>query len=129
MLFLRWRIFHDVKIMFFCGTFALRMERTLKLRFGFVRHCDVFLLRQNYVINCSKCLRFFKTLELSYILVRSNYLWKWRDNDVSLLIVIVTYFLLRYNCVIYLFDVVTFFDDIRNRFYFGRFELRTEITL
>ena len=38
-------------------------------------------------------------------------------------------FLLRYNYVIYLFDVVTFFDDVRNRFYFGTFELRMEITL
>ena len=31
--------------------------------------------------------------------------------------------------VIYLFDVVAFFDDVRNRFYFGTFELRMEIML
>ena len=39
------------------------------------------------------------------------------------------YFLLRYSYVIYLFDVVTFFNDLRNRLYFGTFELRMEITL
>ena len=38
-------------------------------------------------------------------------------------------FLLRYNCVIYLFDVVTFLDDVRITLYFSTFELRTEITL
>ena len=31
--------------------------------------------------------------------------------------------------VIYLFDVVAFFDDVRNRFYFDTFELRMEIML
>ena len=41
-----------------------------------------------------------------------------------------TYFLFRYNYVIYLFVVVvTFFDDIRNRYYFATFELRMKITL
>ena len=38
-------------------------------------------------------------------------------------------FLLRYNYVIYLFDVVTFFDNVRITLYFGTFELRMEITL
>ena len=57
----------------------LRMEITLQLCFVFARHCDVFLLRYNYVI--------------------------------------------------YLFDVVTFFDDVRITLYFGTFELRVEITL
>ena len=40
-----------------------------------------------------------------------------------------TYFLLRDNYVIYLFVVVTFFDDVRITLYFGSFELGTEITL
>ena len=40
-----------------------------------------------------------------------------------------TYFLLRRNYVIYLFDVVTFFNDVRIAFYFGTFELRMKITL
>ena len=38
-------------------------------------------------------------------------------------------FLLRHNYVIYLFDVVTFFDNVRITLYFGTFELRMEITL
>ena len=59
--------------------FELRMEITLQLCFVFARHCDVFLLRYNYVI--------------------------------------------------YLFDVVTFFDNVRITLYFGTFELRMEITL
>ena len=40
-----------------------------------------------------------------------------------------TQFLLRHNYVIYLFDVVTFFDGVRNTFYFGKFELHLEIML
>ena len=39
------------------------------------------------------------------------------------------YVLSRHNYVIYLFDVVTFFDDVRITLYFGTFELHTEITL
>ena len=61
--------------MFFCGTFALRMEITLQLRLIFV--------------------------------------------NVSL----------RHNYVIYLFDVVTLFDDVRITLYIGTFELCREITL
>ena len=38
-------------------------------------------------------------------------------------------FLLHYNYVIYLFDVVKFFDNVRITLYFGMFELRMEITL
>ena len=36
---------------------------------------------------------------------------------------------LRPNCVIYLFDVVTLFDDVRITFYFGTLELRMETML
>ena len=36
---------------------------------------------------------------------------------------------LRHNCVIYLFDVVTLFDDVRITFYFGTLELRMETML
>ena len=57
--FLTMHIFHDIRITFFCGTFALRMKITLKLRFIFVRHCDVFLLRHNYVIYLFDVLTFF----------------------------------------------------------------------
>ena len=40
-----------------------------------------------------------------------------------------TYFLLRHNYVIYLFDIVTFFDNVTITLYFDAFELRMEITL
>ena len=40
-----------------------------------------------------------------------------------------THFLLRRNYVIYLFDIVTFFNDVRITFYFDTFELRMEKTL
>ena len=45
------------------------------------------------------------------------------------LFAIVMYFLLRLNYFIYLFDVVTFFDEVRITLYFGLFQLRVEITL
>ena len=35
----------------------------------------------------------------------------------------------NYTYVIYLFNIVTFFDDVRNRFLFGTFELHMQITL
>ena len=38
-------------------------------------------------------------------------------------------FLIRYNYVIYLFDVVTCFENVRITLYFGTFELRLEIIL
>ena len=38
-------------------------------------------------------------------------------------------FLLRHNEVTCLFDVVTFFDNVRIALYFGTFEFRMEITL
>ena len=59
--------------------FELRMKITQKLCFANARHCDVFLLRCDYII----CL----------------------------------------------FDVVTFFDNVRVTLYFSTFELRLEITL
>ena len=45
------------------------------------------------------------------------------------LFVAVMYFLLRRNYVIYLFDVVTLFYDVRITLYFGTFELRMEVML
>ena len=52
-----------------------------------------------------------------------------RYNYVLLLFVIVIYFLLRRNYIIYLLDVVRLFNDVRITFYFGTFKLRMEITL
>ena len=66
MLLLQWHIFHDVRITFFCGTLALRMEITLKLRSVFVPYCDVFFvmsqLRFSFV-GCRITLH-FSTFEL-----------------------------------------------------------------
>ena len=45
------------------------------------------------------------------------------------LFVVLTYFLLRHNYVIYLLDVITFFGNVRITLYFGAFELRMEITI
>ena len=41
--------FDDIRITSYFGTFELRIEITLQLRFVFARHCDYFLLRRNYV--------------------------------------------------------------------------------
>ena len=79
--------FYNVRIMFYFGTFELRLEITLQLRYTFARYCDVILLRQNDIV------------------------------------------LLRHNYVIYSFDVVTFFDNVRITLYFGTFELCMEIML
>ena len=130
MLFLHCHIFHDVRIMFFCWYVCITYRNNVKIRFRF---CSllwrIFYCVKIMLFICSMFLRFLQTLELRYILVRSNYVWKWRDNYVSVLLVIVTYFLLRYNYVIYFFDVAMFFDDVRNKLYFGTFKLHMEITL
>ena len=60
------------------------------------------------------------TLQLRYVFARHCDVILLRYNDVVLL---------RHNYVIYLFVVVTFFDDVRITLYFGSFELRMEITL
>ena len=56
--------------------FELRTETTLQVRFVFDRHCDVFLLRRNFVIYLFNIVMFLVTLELRYILVRLSYIWK-----------------------------------------------------
>ena len=100
--------------------FELRMEITLQLCFVFARHCDVFLLRYNYVIYLFDVVTFFDnvrvtlyfgtfelqleiTLQLRYVFARHYEVILLRRNDVVLL---------SHNYVIYLFDVVTFFDNI-----------------
>ena len=116
--------------MFFCGTFELCMEITLQLRFVFVRPCEVLFITSQLrylFVRCSYV--FLMTFELSFILVRSNYVWKATLQLRFVFFIIVTYFLLRPNSVICLFDVVTFFDYVRITLYFGTFELRLEITL
>ena len=63
-----WHNFHDIRLRFF-GTFGLRMEITLRLRFVLFVIVMYSLLRHNYVIYLFDVLTFFKTLELRYILV------------------------------------------------------------
>ena len=69
------------------------------------------------------------TLEFRYVLVRLNYVRKLRYNYVSFLFIIVKYILLRHYNVICLFRVVTFFDDVITRLYFGTLELRNTIRI
>ena len=114
--------------------FELRMKITLQLCFVFAHHCEVFLLRYNYVICLLDVVTFFDnvkitlyfgtfelrleiTLQLCYVFARHCDVILLRQNDVVLL---------HHNYVIYLFDVVTFFDIT---LYFGTFELRMEIML
>ena len=65
-------------------------------------------------------LRLEITLQLRYAFARHCNVILLRHNDVVLL---------RHNYFIYLFDVVTFFDNVRITLYFGTFELRIETTL
>ena len=62
---LQYRTFHDARITFFCGTFALRTEITLQLRFVFIRRCDVFLIRRNYVIYLLDEVTFFDDIRIT----------------------------------------------------------------
>ena len=52
------------------------MEITLELRFDFVRHFQVFFIPPQLHFYFFGRVTFFITLELRYILVRSNYMWK-----------------------------------------------------
>ena len=81
--------FDGVRITLYFDTFELRTEIPLQLRFVFVRHRDICKYRHNYVsflfvivtitqFFCSMYLRFLMTLELHYILGRSNYVRKLR---------------------------------------------------
>ena len=104
----------------------LRLE--IQLCYAFARHCevillrhnDVVLLRHNYVIYLFDVVTFFDnvrvtlyfgtfelqleiTLQLRYVFARHYEVILLRRNDVVLL---------SHNYVIYLFDVVTFFDNI-----------------
>ena len=76
--------------------------------FCFFRHIGVFLLRNKYFI-CS--------LYGNNVTIRFCFF------------VIVMCFLFRHNYVIYLFDLITFFDNVRITLYFGTFELLTETVL
>ena len=70
---------------------------------------------------CSIELRFLIKLELRYILVSLNYVWK----NLQLRYVFARHSKLRYLW----FNVVTFFDKVTITLYFGTLQLRMEIKL
>ena len=87
----------------------------------------LYFLRQNYIINDSATMTCFSWPQ-NYVFVVSLYqVWKQRYNCALFLFVIVKYFLLRCNYVIYLFHKVTFFSDVRIAFYFGTFEITLQL--
>ena len=119
-----------MRITLYFDIFESRMEITLQLCFVFARHCDVFLLRYNYVIYLFDVVTFFDnlritlyfgtfelcleiTLELRYVFARHCDVILLRHNGKVLL---------RQNYVIYLFVVVTFFDDVRITLYLNTFK-------
>ena len=57
--------FHNVRITLYFGTFELRMEITLQLRFVFARHCDVFLLRHSHAIYLFVVVTFFDDVRIT----------------------------------------------------------------
>ena len=67
--------FDNFRFTLYFGTFELRMEITLQLRFVFARHCDVF----------------FITSQLRYLFVRCSYVFWWRENYVIFWFVWITY--------------------------------------
>ena len=125
--------FDDGRITLYFDMFELRMEITLHLCFVFARHCDVFLLRYNDVIYLFDVVTFFDivriTLYFGTFELRLEIILQLRCLCSSLWCNFIDPVLLRHNYVIYLFDVVMFFDFVRITLYFGMFKLRMEITL
>ena len=99
------------------------MEIMLQLRFVFVGHFKVFFITSQLRYLFVRYSNVFLTLELRYILVRSN--------NVTLQLRL---FFVRYCDVFFMtlqlrYLFVRCFNDVRITFYFGTFEVRTEITL
>ena len=57
--------FDNVRITLYFDTFELRMEIKLQLSFVCARHCDVFLLRHNYVIYLFVAVTFFDDVKIT----------------------------------------------------------------
>ena len=100
--------------------FFVRSGDVWKVRHNYLTSWFVNLLylflRQNYVINAFLTMTYY--VPLWYIALRMEITY---GNYVSFLLVIVTFFLFRHICIIYLFDVIT-------TLHFGPFKLRTEMT-
>ena len=70
--------FNDVRVTFYFGTFELRMEITLQLRFVFFVIVTYFLLRLNYVIYSFAVVTFFDSVRITlYFGTYRNYVIKW----------------------------------------------------
>ena len=70
MLFLQWHIFHDdVTLRYACITYG----NDFITRLHFFRHYDVFFIVSQLHYLFVQCSYVFMTLELRYVLVRSNY--------------------------------------------------------
>ena len=117
--------------------FKSRIEMTLQLYFVLAHHCDVFLLRHNCVIHLFKIVTFFGSVRIALyfgmfelcmeITLQFRYVFA-RHCDVILLRHI-DVVLLPHNYVVYLFDGVALFHNIRIMLYFGTFELLMEVKL
>ena len=123
-------LFDYVRItLLYFDVFELRIEITLQLCFVFAGHCDVFLLRYNYVIYLFDVFTFSDNVRIRLYFgmfeLRLEIPLQWRYIFARYGDVI----LLCHNYIIYLFDVVMFFDNVRITLYFGTLELRIEITL
>ena len=113
------------------------------IRDFFVRSGNVWKVRHNYLTSwfnllylflelSYKCISyndiFFMTLGLRFFVVPcityGNNVWKLRFVFIRHCDV----FFISSNYIIYLFDLVTIFDNIRVALYFGTFELRMEMT-
>ena len=57
--------YNYVRITIYFGTFELRMEITLQLRFAFVGHCNVFLLCHKHVICFLDIVTFFDDFRIT----------------------------------------------------------------
>ena len=101
---------------------------TITLRLGLAIYCILSYVRIMLQIFSYNNI-FFMTLGLHSFVVCCIRMEITYGNYVSFLFVIVIYFLFRCNYVVYLFDIITFINDIINRYCFGTSELRMEITL
>ena len=115
MLFLQWHIFHDVRITFLCGTF----HYVRKLRFVFVRHCDVFFilsqLRYLFVWSSYDFWYVRMTLCFGTFELRIEMTWKlrlvfFRHRDVFFITLRLRYlfawiYMFEFVCFIYMFEL------------------------
>ena len=105
----------------FCFCSSLwRIFITLQVRYLFVRLVTFFDNDRITLYFGTFELRLEITLQLSHVFARHWDVILFRHNDVVLL---------HHNYVIHLFDVVTFFHNVRITLHFGMSELRMEITL